>query len=125
MRSYRRDSYERLAHIREAISMIESFIYEIHKDTFLKDQLIVSAVLFQFSVICEAVIHIEADLLGKYDYPWHRVRAFRNLISHTYFQIKLEAVWDIIDNDLPEFKQLIEAILKNEFNSEGGVKKAV
>ncbi|MCK5136405.1 MAG: DUF86 domain-containing protein [Bacteroidales bacterium] len=115
MRNQRVDSYERLAHIQKAINMIEAFSRDINKEAFLNNQLIVSAVLFQFSVIGEALIHVEEDLLSKYEYPWHKVRAFRNLISHVYFQIKLEAVWNIIVKDLPELKQRIETILKNEF----------
>ena len=82
---------------------------------FLDDNLLSSGVLFQFSVIGEAVIHIDA-ILQKYDYPWYKVRAFRNLISHEYFQIKLEAVWEIIDNELARLKQsLIEEMVNNEF----------
>ena len=115
MKDKRIDSYERLAHIQEAINKIEVFINDTGKEVFLDDQLISSAVLFQFSVIGEAIIHVDIDLLSKYDYPWHKVRGFRNLISHVYFQIKLDAVWDIIANDLPELKQLIETILKHEF----------
>ncbi len=115
MKNQKIDSYERLAHIRSAINMIEVFSRDINKEAFLNDQLVISAVLFQFSVIGEAVIHVEEDLLSKYEYPWHKVRAFRNLISHVYFQINLEAVWNIIVKDLPELKQLIDAILKNEF----------
>ena len=71
--------------------------------------------MFQFSVIGEAVIHIESEILEKYNYPWSKVRAFRNLISRVYFHIKLEAVWEIIEKDLPEFKKLIETIIKTEF----------
>ena len=115
MKNQKVDSYERLAHIQKAINMIEVFIRDTNKEAFLNDQLVTSAVLFQFSVIGEALVHVEEDLLSKYEYPWHKVRAFRNLISHVYFQIKLEAVWNIIVKDLPELKQLIETILKNEF----------
>ncbi|MBA7531044.1 hypothetical protein ES705_23255 [subsurface metagenome] len=114
MKDQRNESYERLAHIQKAIYKIEVFIRDISKEAFLNDQLVSSAVLFQFSVIGEAVIHVEANLINEYDYPWHKVRAFRNLISHMYFQIKLDAVWDIIVNDLPELKQLIETILKQK-----------
>jgi uncharacterized protein with HEPN domain len=67
--------------------------------------------LFQFSVIGEAIIHIESSILDKYDYPWHKVRSFRNLISHEYFNIKLEAVWELIIADLPELKQVIKNML--------------
>jgi uncharacterized protein with HEPN domain len=82
MKDKRIESYERLAHIMEAISKIEVFIRDIGKEAFLDDQLVASAVLFQFSVIGEAIIHVDVDLLGNYNYSWHKVKAFRNLISH-------------------------------------------
>ena len=115
MKDSRKDSYERLIHIQKTILEIESFTNNVSINDFLNDRLLSSAVLFQFSVIGEAVIHIETSLLKKYEYPWYRVRAFRNLISHEHFQIKLEAVWDIIINDLPGLKEVIESILKISF----------
>jgi uncharacterized protein with HEPN domain len=115
MKSKRPSSYQRLLHIQQAINQIEEFIRSSDQKTFLADPLISSAVLFQFSVIGEAVIHIDQALLDKYDYPWYRVRAFRNLISHVYFRIKPEAVWNIIINDLPEINNAIDKILKEEF----------
>ena len=115
MKDKRIQTRERLAHIREAIHQIEVFIQDIDKQAFLNHQLVSSAVLFQFSVIGEAIGHIDENILRKYDYPWHKVRAFRDLISHVYFQIKLDAVWDIIVNDMPGLRQVIETILKGEF----------
>ena len=115
MKDRRIESRERFVHIREAIGTIEVFVFDKGKDDFMNDQLLASAVLYQFSIIGEAINHIDREILGKYHYPWHKVRSFRNLISHAYFQIKLDAVWEIIQNDLPELKQLIETILKREF----------
>ena len=66
-------------------------------------------------MIGEAIIHVEDEKLDKYDYPWHKVRSFRNIIAHKYFNIKLAAVWAIIQNDLPELKKVVEQILENEF----------
>ena len=117
MKDQKIESREGLTHIREAIHQIEVFIQGISKEVFLDDQLVASAVLFQFSVIGEAIIHVDIDLLSSCDYPWHKVRAFRNLISHVYFQIKLEAVWDVIVNDLPELRQVIDILLDREFSN--------
>lgn len=115
MKDSRKVNHERLIHIQKAILEIELYTHNVSINDFIKDQLLSSAVLFQFSVIGEAVIHVETFLLEKYEYPWYKVRAFRNLISHEYFQIKLEAVWDIVVNDLPKLKQVIETILRDEF----------
>lgn len=110
-----KDSFDRLTHILNAINAIETFTSKVNASDFAEDKVLSSAILFQFSVIGEAVIHIETSILEQYDYPWYKVRSFRNLISHEYFNIKLEAVWEIIENDLSEFKQLIETILESEF----------
>lgn len=74
-----------------------------------------NAVLFQFTVIGEAIVHVANEKLNKYDYPWFRVRAFRNMIAHEYFNIKLIAVWKIIKQDMPQLKLIVEQILQNEF----------
>jgi len=123
MKDKRLKSYERLVHIHQAIEQIEEFVRGVCEKTFLVDPLISSAVLFQFSVIGEAVIHIDEELLAKYDYPWYKVRAFRNLISHAYFNIKMEGVWNIIENDLAGLKQIIDTILENEYKYRKEVNK--
>lgn len=115
MKDRRKENQERLLHMQKAVDEIETFTNNVDREEFLNNPILSSAVLFQFSVIGEAVIHIEASLLEKYEYPWYRVRAFRNLISHEYFNIKLEAVWEIVVNDLPELRETISAILVNEF----------
>lgn len=101
-------SMQRLLHIRKAIDDIVKFTDNVEKDIFISDNLLSSAVLYQFNVIGEAIIYVDESILGKYNYPWHKVRSFRNLISHEYFNIKLDAVWGIIKNDLPELQSVIE-----------------
>jgi len=115
MKDNKLKSHERLIHIQQAIQDISVFIEGVDEDTFIYDPLISSAVLFQFSVIGEAVNRIDEELLGKYNYPWYKVRGFRNFISHAYFQIKLEAVWEVIINDLPDLKKMIDMILEQEY----------
>lgn len=114
MKENKHRSFERLIHIRHAIRDIDVFIDGVDEDTFINDPLISSAVLFQFSVIGEALNHVDEEILRKYNYPWYKVRGFRNFISHAYFQIKLEAVWEVIINDLPELKMMIDLILQQE-----------
>jgi uncharacterized protein with HEPN domain len=115
MRDSRLDSQKRIQHISKAIDDILKYVLGETCDSFSNNDLMHDAVLFQFSIIGEAVNFIEPDLLEKYNYPWYKVRSFRNLISHEYFNIKMEAVWQIIEKDLPELRTVIQSILKNEF----------
>jgi len=115
MKDKRLDNQERLSQVQKAINEIELFVSKADVDDFAADSLISSAVLFQFSVIGESVVHIDKVLLNKYEYPWYKVRAFRNLISHEYFQIDLRLVWEVIVKDLPDLKVIINRILEEEF----------
>ncbi len=108
-------SLDRLFHVQKAIVEIEIFTHSSSLNDFLNNSFLSSAVLYQFSVIGEAIIHVDPFLLEKYKYPWFKVRSFRNLISHEYFNIKLDAVWEIVQKDLPKLKEVIEIILKEEF----------
>ena len=105
---------ERLQHILEAISKINGFIDGECKESFLNNVILQNAILFQFAIIGEAVVHIDRDLLDKYPYPWHNVRAFRNFILHEYHAIEIWIVWETAKNNLPELKQIIETILDKE-----------
>jgi uncharacterized protein with HEPN domain len=108
---------ERLQHILEAINNIFSFIENISEDVFLEDIMIQSAVLFQFSVIGEAVVCLSNNILEKYSYPWYQVKSFRNFILHEYHAIEMWIVWETIQNNLHELKIIIETILNKEFNN--------
>jgi uncharacterized protein with HEPN domain len=109
------ESFKRLQHIDLAIESIEKYVLNESEQSFSTNLLVQDAVLFQFTVIGEAIQHIEYEILGKYDYPWFKVRSFRNLIAHEYFNIKMSAVWHIIENDLQELKIVIQTMLKEEF----------
>ena len=109
------ESLVRLLHIQEAVIKIEKYVQHETIDSFCEKDLLHDAVLLQFIIIGEAIISVQEDLLTKYPYPWYKVRSFRNMIAHEYFNIKLNAVWKIIKENLPELKIRIETILKKEF----------
>ena len=111
------ESQKRLQHILEAIYTIEGYGKDVDDSRFVSDTMLHDAVLFQFTVIGEAIMHIENDILDRYSYPWYKVRSFRNLIAHEYFNIKLIAVWVIIESDLPLLKKTIIKILEIEFET--------
>jgi uncharacterized protein with HEPN domain len=103
----------RIGHISDAILQIEKFTLNFTEDKFCKDYLVQSGVLYQFSIIGEAIQHIDKDILELIDYPWHMVRGFRNFIAHEYHKLEMEAVWGIVTNDLPTLKLRIEELKKH------------
>lgn len=105
----------RLKHIIESAEKIESIVAELNSlDSFLaqwKDQ---DAMIRNFEIIGEASIHISDDTKEKYpEIKWYKVRGMRNIVSHEYFGIKLEVIWDTANNDIPVLKKQIETIIAN------------
>lgn len=106
---------ERLGHILEAIDLIQTYVADIDRESFLDDRRTNEAVLFRLSVIGEAIVHVEREILDRHPYPWHQVRAMRNVIAHQYFGIKMEMIWNTIENDLPQLKEMVVRIITREF----------
>lgn len=102
---------ERLQHISEAVDLILTFCEGKNEADFLTDQMLKSSVLYQFIIIGEAIRFVDPILLGKYQYPWHLPRSFRNYVAHEYFGINLKQVYKTITNLLPEFKRIIDQII--------------
>jgi uncharacterized protein with HEPN domain len=109
------ESHKRLQHIEHAITDIEKYIANEDIHSFCKNDILHDTVMLQFIIIGESINHVENGMLEKYNYPWYKVRSFRNLIAYEYFNIKLTAVWQVIVADLPKLKEIIQTILKKEF----------
>ena len=109
-------NFNRFLHIHEAIFSIRMFCQGKSLEEFSNEDLLFSAVLQKFLVIGESVSRIDKEILDKYEFPWHKPRAFRNFIAHEYFQIKPERIWETIESDLISLEIIVNIILKAEFN---------
>jgi uncharacterized protein with HEPN domain len=117
MKNKKISNRDRLSHILDSIITVENFIEDYSKTSFLNDRKTIDATLFQFAVIGEAIIHVDEEILDKYEFPWYKVRAFRNFILHEYHAIEDKVIWDTTKKDLPLLKKVIEVILRSEFNA--------
>ncbi|MFX0208046.1 MAG: DUF86 domain-containing protein, partial [Candidatus Hodarchaeota archaeon] len=49
----------------------------------------------------------------KYEYDWREVAGLRDILTHRYFGISLQIVWDIIQNELIELEKVICQIISD------------
>ena len=108
-------SKDRLHHALEAIGHIQRMTEGIELKRFTEDIVIHSACFYQFAVVAEALSNVDHDILDRYDYPWFKVKSFRNFILHEYHAIELELTFDTTKKILPGLKILLEEILEKEF----------
>jgi uncharacterized protein with HEPN domain len=105
---------ERIQHILSAIANIREYMDGASLEAFSKDDLLQSAVKYQFLVIGEATRAIDPSILEKYPYPWHIPMSFRNYIIHSYHGIKLDRVY-FAANDMNALEEVMQTIIKKEF----------
>ena len=106
-----RSARERLLDILEAIERIEKYARK-GKTAFLKDELIQNWMVNHITLIGEACRALPDEFQsGHANVPWADIIAMRNLLVHHYFGIDTEAVWSVVERDIPELKGNIQAIL--------------
>jgi uncharacterized protein with HEPN domain len=108
-------NYNRFLHIHEAIFSIRMFCQGKSLEEFSNDDLLFSAVLQKFLIIGESISRIDKEILDKYEFPWHKPKAFRNFIAHEYFQIRPERIWETVHYDLRELETIVIIILNKEY----------
>ena len=103
--------------IHTAIARIMEYTQGCDFTGFKRDYKTVDAVIRNFEIIGEAAKNIPDEIKDKYyTVPWDEMYSLRNRISHAYFGIDYEIIWDIIINYLPENKTQIEKIIKEVDN---------
>ena len=91
--------------ILQNISDIESFSKGLTKETFIKSKLKQNAIIRSLEIIGEAVKNIPDSFKKDYSQiPWRRIAGFRDVLSHAYFGVKMDRVWNIVEKDLPKLK---------------------
>jgi len=99
--------------ILDAIDKIEEFVGNMDYGEFMKDDKSSTAVVKKIEIIGEAIKNIPKDVRVKYKaIPWKDIVGMRNKITHNYFKIDYEIVWNVVKEKLPALKIQIEQVLK-------------
>ena len=102
-----------LEDIVEQIELIENSVRS--KNRLLKNKDIKDATVRRLEIIGEAAKNIPNSFREKYPkIEWRDIAGTRDRISHAYFDVDLNIVWDIIENNLPKLKKQIKEILEEE-----------
>ena len=102
-----------LLHIREYLERVTDYTVG-GWGKFQNDLMTQDAVLRNLQILGESSQRLSASLkASRPEVDWQDIAAFRNRLVHDYQSINLKQVWQIITDDLPAFKQEIEAILQS------------
>ncbi|MBO8164198.1 MAG: DUF86 domain-containing protein [Brevibacillus sp.] len=117
-----------LKDILNSIQKIETYTKD-GKKTFLETEMIQESVMYNFQVIGEATKHLSKELRDTHpEIPWRKIAGFRDVLIHNYVGINIEAVWNVVEKNLPELKRKISQVLqiveeKESVNKRSNIKK--
>lgn len=109
-----REDRERLLDIVEAIERIEKYAAR-GMEAFEGEELIQNWIVHHLQIIGEACRGLSDELTRqRSEVPWANMVGMRNILVHRYFGIDLQAVWSVVEADLPVLRGKIEAILREQ-----------
>jgi uncharacterized protein with HEPN domain len=99
---------DRIADVLSAIDKVERFGRQDRHD-----DLVVAAVLYELTVVGEAVnalLRADPDLATRWpDIAWRGVVGMRNQLVHEYARVDHAFVWGTVDTDLEPLRDALEA----------------
>ena len=105
---------DHLDHMLEAAQQACSYVEGMSKDNFLLDKRTQQAVILNLILIGEEATKLlrdnEAFAQQHSQVPWRNMKGMRNRITHGYFEINLETVWETVQSALPRLIEQLPAV---------------
>ena len=93
--------------ITASITNVSEFIKDLDYDDFIKDRKTEFAVIRALEIIGEATKNIPESIRDKYpEVPWKSMAGMRDKLTHAYFGVRLELVWNTASELLPPLKKV-------------------
>ena len=103
-----------LRHILDAIGKIDGYV-AVGRDTFMLESHWQDAVIRQLEIIGEATKRLSPSLRARHqEVAWRRIAGLRDVLIHDYMGVDLDAVWELTQQQVPDLKRHVEAILAEE-----------
>jgi len=94
------------------IEDINKFIEGMSYENLVNDKKTLYAVIRCLEVVGEAVKKIPNSIRDEHsEMPWREIAGMRNKLTHEYFGIDIETIWDTIKEDLPALKEAVSRII--------------
>ncbi len=100
-----------ISHMLESIDLVEQFLTDVDKVSFMGNVEKQAAVVRTISIIGEASKSVPNEVRRKYrDVPWKRIASMRDILVHGYFKVDLDLVWTVATEELGPLKRRLTVI---------------
>lgn len=107
------EQLSRLMDVLESARLIRDYVANVSYDAFAKDRKIQDAVIRRIEIMGEAVKHLSEETRKHFpDIPFRSIRGMRNIVTHDYGNVSIEAIWDVACKHVVAMIPVIEKFLK-------------
>lgn len=108
-----------LNEIIESALAIQDYVQGYSLEEYSHDRKTYSAVIREFEIIGEATSKLPNKIKEQYpEVPWRDIKDFRNFLTHEYFGVDLEIVWQVIHYELPLLLKAVKDLANKEVNEQ-------
>ena len=107
-----RDDLIRLRHMLDAARKARRFVHGRERTDLEMDEMLSLAIVRLLEIVGEAATHVSEPVQATLpSIPWRQITGARNRLIHGYFDIDLDIVWAILEDDLPPLIAQLEQVL--------------
>ena len=93
----------------------EKFTHGMNKAEFLDSDLHQSAAIRTLEVLGEAAGRVSRETVDALpEIPWQDVTGMRHRLIHDYFDVDLELVWQVVQDEIPSLIKTLDRIVPPE-----------
>lgn len=108
----------RLRHMLDAARKAIAFTQGHNRADLDSDELLALAVVRLVEILGEAAKNISQDMKDQApEIAWRQMAGTRDRLTHAYFDVNLDIIWDIVINDLPLLVNKLEVLLPSDNSS--------
>jgi uncharacterized protein with HEPN domain len=105
-----RDLERRIDDIIACCEKILRFTAGLRQADLMEQEMVMDAVLRNIEVIGEAAKNVPDAVRAKMaDIDWKKIAGMRDWISHVYYRVDDDIVWDVVEHKIPELLQTLQA----------------
>lgn len=109
----KKDNLVYIDDILDAIKKIRKYTRGVTKDEFIKNGMVVDAVIRNLEIIGEASSKLSpAFRREQAKIEWRKIIGMRNRIIHSYDTVDHAIIWDVIKHDLPGLESNLKKIIE-------------
>ena len=102
----------RLQHMLDAARKAVAFTQGRTRTDLDNDEILALAVVRLIEILGEAAKNVSQTTKDQFpEIPWRQIAGIRDRLSHAYFEVNLDIIWDIIASDLPPLIERFETLL--------------